>query len=76
MANQNYLLTLRFLCACPSAAPIDRGVGGSSWRLTIFTPEDSGPGANPDSIGGKESKAYFVKCFHAIVFSHPLLLII
>ena len=31
MANQNYLLlTLRFLCACPSAAPIDRGVGGPS----------------------------------------------
>jgi hypothetical protein len=26
-------------------------------------------GANPDSIGGKESKAYLVKCFHAILFS-------
>jgi hypothetical protein len=30
MANQNYLLTLRFLCVF------------MSWRLRIFTPEDSG----------------------------------
>ena len=55
MANQNYLLTLRFLCVFVSS------------RLRNF--HRKGAGAQRFR---KESRAYLVKCFHAILFSQPL----